>query len=144
MRSLAQPKVLARAGLAAIITALACYPRLAGWSERSEALLYLWLTLLWSVFFLWAFVFAWQSSHAGRPVLLATDGPPALWAAATVCALAAALLLHFFVDPQLRVITPQDYPANGKSWLSMCLFTLAMDPLFLCFAPFALFIRLSH
>ena len=118
MRLLAQPQVLTRAGAAALITALACYPRLATWSERLHSVLFLWLMLLWAVFVLWAFVFAWQSEYARRPVL-DPDFQPKLWAAATLCGIAWAALLHFLIDPQLRAITPQEYPTDWNSWLAM-------------------------
>jgi hypothetical protein len=143
MRLLAQPKVLTRAGAAALITALACYPRLATWSERIHSVLFLWLMLLWAVFILWAFVFAWQNEYARRPVL-GLDFRPKLWVAATLCGLAWAVLLHFLTDPQLRVITPQEYPTDLNSWLAMSLFAIVFNPLFLCFAPFAFFVRLSR
>src|SRR5580692_5208493 len=100
MRLLAQPKVLARAGAAALITALACYPRLAMWSERMHSVLFLWLMLLWAAFVLWAFVFAWQFEYSRRPVL-GLDFQPKLWVAATLCGAAWATLLHFLIDPEL-------------------------------------------
>ncbi|MBI3191335.1 MAG: hypothetical protein HYZ36_01635, partial [Pedosphaera parvula] len=46
------------------------------------------------------------------------------------------------VDPVFRALTPQDYPTSVKSWLAMTLFGLALEPVFLCFAPFAFFVRL--
>lgn len=143
MRLLAQPKILTSAGVAAMITALTCYPRLATWSERPDSVLFLWLTLLWAVFVLWAFVFAWQFEYARRPVL-GLDFRPKLWAAATLGGLAWAALLHFLIDPQLRVITPREYPTGWNSWLAMSLFAIGFNPLFLCFAPFAFFARLSQ
>ncbi len=143
MRLLAQPKVLARAGVAALITALACYPRLAMWSERMDSVMFLWLMLLWAVFVLWAFVFAWQVECGRRPVL-GLDFRPKLWVMATLCGVAWALMLHFLIDPQLRFITPKEFPTDGKSWAAMSLFAIGFDPLFLCFAPFAFFVRLSR
>ena len=143
MRLLAQPTVLVRAGVAAMITAVACYPRLAMWSERTHSVLFLWLMLLWAVFVLWAFVFAWQWDYGHRPVL-GLDFQPKLWMAATLCGVAWAALLHFLIDPQLRVISPKEFPTDGNSWLAMSLFAMGFDPLFLCFAPFAFFVRLSQ
>ncbi|WP_160164506.1 hypothetical protein [Pedosphaera parvula] len=61
---------------------------------------------------------------------------------ASLAGMAGAILLMLVVDPQLRVTTPKDYPVDLKSWANMGLFTLSFDPLFLCFAPFAFFIRL--
>src|SRR5581483_1412940 len=137
------PKVLTRAGAAALITALVCYPRLAMWSERLHAVSFLWLMLLWAGFVLWAFVFAWQSEYGHRPVMgFKVQGR--LWMAATLCGLAWAVMLHFLIDPQLRAVTPKEFPTDWKSWLAMSLFSVGFDPLFLCFAPFAFFARLSH
>ena len=63
---------------------------------------------------------------------------------ATLGAVAVAVLLSFLLDPQLRRITPGDYPVDGHAWLGMSLFALGFVPLFLCFAPYAFFIRLSR
>jgi hypothetical protein len=143
MRSLAQTKVLTGAGLAAVLSSLACYPRLALWSAQPSPLPFLWLMLLWATFVLWSFVLGWHSKYTGQRVL-AFRWQPRLWIIATLCALAAAVVMRLAIDPQLRATTPGDYPTNWQSWTAMSLFTLAFDPLFLCFAPFAFFIRLFH
>jgi hypothetical protein len=142
MRSLAQPGVLFRAGLAALVTSLACFSRLTDWTERSHSTLFLSLALFYVVFVLWAFVFAWQSQYAKMPVFLY----PSLrtWAGATACGLVWGLLLYLAVDPQLRIISPKDYPSDLRSWVSMSLFTLGFYPLFLFFGPLAFFARLSQ
>lgn len=141
MRSFAQPKVLSQAALAALGSGLACYPRLATWSERLYSVSFLWLILLWALFVLWGFVFAWQFQYAHRPVL-GLDFQPKLWGATTLSAAVAGLLVHLELDPKLRALTPGLYPTDWNSWLVMGLFALALEPLFLCFAPFAFFIRL--
>ena len=46
------------------------------------------------------------------------------------------------LDPQLRPSAPRDYPQSWGAWLAMGLFALAFEPLFLCFAPYAFFVRL--
>jgi hypothetical protein len=143
MRLLTQPKVLARALLAALITTLACYPRLVLWQERLYPLPFLGFTMFWCTCVFWAFVFAWHAEYARRPVFN-FEFRPRLWAAATFCAAASALSLHYFMDPQLRLITPRDYPVDWPSWAALSLFRLGLEPLFLCFAPFAFFIRLSN
>ncbi len=143
MRLLTQPRVLGRAILAAFITSLACCPRLATWTERADSVLFLWLMLLWAMCVLWGFVFAWQFQYANRPAIQ-LKFQPKLWAMATISATVAAVLLNFLLDPQLRRLTPGDYPVDGHAWLGMSLFTLAFAPLFLCFAPYAFFIRLSR
>lgn len=142
MRLLARPDVLVRAGLAALLTCLSCYPRLAGWGERIHSVALLFIALLYVAFVLWAFVFAWQFRYASRPVFVRFQLK--LWAGATACVLAWCLLCHWLLDPTLRLVTPRDYPADFQSWLAMSLFTLGFDPLFLCFAPFAFFVRLSQ
>ena len=129
MRSLAQPRVLARAGLAAVIASLACYPRMAAVGDPHAPLLFKWLILLWCQFVLWAFVFAWQFEYARRPVFGARFQPK-LWALATLCGAVWAFLLHF-QDPQYRLLAPADYPVDLKSWVAMTLFALALQPLFM-------------
>lgn len=144
MRSFAQPLVMGRALLAALLTCLACWPRLAGWSERGLPVGMLWTALVWCTFVLWGFVFAWQFQYANRPVMGLAGFQPKLWGAASLVAVMVALLAHFTLDPPLRAIAPKLYPADWNSWLAMGLWAVAFQPLFLCFAPFAFFIRLSR
>ncbi len=141
MRSLAQPRVLTQAAYGAVITCLACYPRLAIWLERPYTTLFGCAMILWTTFVLWAFAFAWQPEYARRPVFN-FHCPLGIWVIATVYGVVGATLLHYFMDPQLRLTTPKDYPADWHSWIAMCLFALAMDPLLFCFAPYAFFMRL--
>lgn len=141
MRSLAKPQVLARAGYAAFITTLACYPRLATWLDRPYTTLFGCAVILWTTFILWAFAFAWQPEYAHRPVF-DFECPRQIWAIATAYGVLSAITLHFLMDPQMRLTTPKDYPADWHSWIAMCLFGLALEPLFLCFAPYAFFMRL--
>ena len=49
---------------------------------------------------------------------------------------------HLFLDPSLRLKTPEEYPADVKQWLAIVLFSLAFNQLYLVFAPFAWLIRL--
>jgi len=143
MRLLTQPRVLARALVAALLTTLACYPRLAMWPERPYDLPFTILMMLWCVLVFWAFVFAWHQEYSGRPVFN-FKFEPNLWVVATLAGVAWALFLHVCMDPQLRRTTPGDYPTDWYSWVAITLFSLALEPLFLCFAPFAFFIRLSR
>jgi hypothetical protein len=53
-------------------------------------------------------------------------------------------VLDRFVDPTLRQLVPEDYPATRDAWVAQTLFHIGLDPLFLGFAPFAFFHRLSH
>jgi hypothetical protein len=59
-----------------------------------------------------------------------------------LAALFVASLLDVFLDPALRLTTPEDYPVDVNEWLAMSLFHLAFVQLFLIFAPFAWLIRL--
>ena len=141
MRLLTQPPVLKSAAIAAIFTALACFPRLALWDQRSRPLWYLELALLLCSSILWAFVFAWYPEHTRRPAFR----PPrraGLWALATCSGVAVAALLHWLVDPQARAATPQDYPTDFGGWLASTAFTLSFNLLFLTLAPVALLLRL--
>ena len=141
MRHLAEPRVLVQSSYAAVITTLACYPRLAIWLERPYTVAFSCGVVFGTTFILWAFAFAWQPVYARRPVI-DFKCPPRIWILATFYGIISAIALHFVMDPQLRVTTPRDYPANWHSWVAMCLFSLALDPLFFCFAPYAFFIRL--
>ena len=143
MRSLAKPIVLQHALLASLLSTLACVPRLAMWQERIFTVPFMSVTLLFCTFVLWAFVFAWHEQYSGARVFN-WKFQPLLWAIGTAYALVSAASLHFSLDDKLRVITPQVYPTNWSSWAAITLFSLTLEPLFLCFAPFAFFIRLSN
>lgn len=141
MRALTQTNVMVRALCAALLTTLACYPRVERWSHRTNSMGYLSVLMVWSAFVLWAFVLAWHAKYTGRQPLV----PPKnsrLWAAATAYGLGMGLIFHFLLDPQMRLTTPQDYPATLRAWVEMMLFSLSLEPLFLCFAPFAFCLRL--
>jgi len=125
------------------MTSLASYPRLVLWTERPYQLWFLTLTLAWASFILWSFVFAWHSKYTHRPVLVVRTNLR-IWGFATVAGLIGASVLARYIDPVLRPLVPDDYPATVESWLAMTLFLLAFDQLFLCLAPFAFFLRLSH
>ena len=141
MRRLGQPDVIQSAGLAALITALLCYPRLSLWAQRADPMWFLESMIFLGTMVLWGFVFAWHAEYSRRPVFIArTEGR--LWGLATAGAILVAVLLHLFLDPTLRQANPQDFPANFKGWLAMTLFHLAFVQLFLVFAPFAWLIRL--
>src|SRR2546422_6201918 len=111
MRSLAQPEVLRRAAIAASISALVCYPRLSLWANRAYPLWYLEAVLLLGGTVLWAFVFAWHTKYAGRPVFSLKVEPVPL-GVATCSGLTAAVVLYFFVDPAMRLRSPEEYPVN--------------------------------
>jgi hypothetical protein len=141
VRALAQAETLKSAALAAGLTALACYPRLLLWTKRVYPIWYLEAVVFLGAIVLWAFVFAWHSKHTHRPVFTLKAGA-APFAGATLAGVLGALALHFFLDPPLRLRTPEDYPADLREWMAMTLFTLGFSQLFLLFAPLAWLLRL--
>ena len=143
MRRLVQPRIVQSAALAALATTLLCYPRFALWTGRTHPLWYLEAVTFCGSFVLWAFVFAWHTHYTQRPVFTLRISPGA-WAVATVAGILMAFLLHRFLDPALRQTTPEDYPLNLSQWAAMTLFSLALNQLFLVFAPFAWLMRLSR
>jgi hypothetical protein len=141
MRSLAQPEVLKSAGTAAVLSSLACLPRLWLWPHRRYDLWYLEATMFLGSTVLWAFVFAWHTKYTQRPVFALKPGL-APFLLATLCGVAAAIFLHLWLDPSLRLRTPEDYPREIAQWIALVLFSLAFNQLFLVFAPFAWAMRL--
>lgn len=141
VRRLAQPEVMKSAAIAASLSALLCLPRILLWPKRPFPVWYVEATLFLGGFVFWAFVFAWHSEYSRRPVFTLKIKPNLL-AMATLAGILTAVGLHFFLDPALRITTPDDYPANLKDWIAMTLFTLSFTQLLLVFAPFAWLIRL--
>jgi hypothetical protein len=141
MRSLAQPEVLKSAGTAALISSLACFPRLWLWPDRRYDLWYLEACMFLGSIVLWAFVFAWHTQYTRRPVFTLKPGR-APFLLATLSGVGAAILLRVWLDPSLRLRTPADYPATIEQWIALVLFSLAFNQLFLVFAPFAWAMRL--
>jgi hypothetical protein len=141
MRLLFQPRILAQASLASVISVLGCYPRLALWANPTAPIWFLAAAIFICAITLWGFVFAWHEACAKRPVFIFKPDPR-LWALATGLASLTALTVHFWVDPALRSRMPEDYPEDLKHWLAAALFSLALTQLFLVFAPFAWLVRL--
>jgi hypothetical protein len=141
MRNLAQPRVLKLAGIAALATTLACHPRLSFWLNRAFPIWYLEAILFCCAIILWSFVFAWHTQYAHQPVFTLKI-EPRLFAVVTVTGIVVATVFHLFLDPSLRLKTPEEYPADMKQWLAMAVFSLAFNQLFFVFAPFAWLIRL--
>jgi hypothetical protein len=141
VRRLGQPQVLVTAAIAALVSALLCAPRLLLWQTRALPVWYLEAVLFFGGIVLWAFVFAWHAEYTNRPVVtLKID--PTLFALTTLAGMIAVIGLHLFLDPSLRITTPEDYPASLQQWIAMTLFNLAFSELFLVFAPFAWLVRL--
>ncbi len=141
MRHLVQPRTLRLAGLAALVTTLACYPRLSLWGNRSAPIWYLEAVIFFCAIVLWSFVFAWHTTYTRQPVFTLKQEPRP-FAIVTVIGIAVALTLHLFLDPSLRAKIPEEYPANQEQWFALVLFSLTFNQLFLIFAPFAWLIRL--
>jgi hypothetical protein len=143
VRQLAQSEVLKSASIAALLTSLACYPRLSLWPDRHYPLWYLEALLFLGGMVLWAFVFGWHTKYTHRLVFTRKlEFRPFL--AATVAGICLATGLRLFVDPPLRLEIPEDYPGSLDQWIAMTLFTLTFSQLFLVFAPFAWLVRLFH
>jgi hypothetical protein len=144
MRSLGKPEVLQAALVAGLVTALACWPRVAIASHQHYSVWYFWyaeaVALLGSIV-LWGFVFAWHTQYSQRPVFTLRIGSGA-FALATLTGLAGALLWHWGFDPLLRAKVPEDFPTTAGEWLATVLFSLGLRQLFLVFAPFAWLLRL--
>jgi hypothetical protein len=141
MRNLAQPRVLKLAGIAALATTLACYPRLSFWLNRAFPIWYLEAILFCCSIILWSFVFAWHTQYAHQPVFTLKI-EPRLFAVVTVTGIVVATVFHLFLDPSLRLKLTEDYPVNPEQWFALVLFSTVFNQLFLVFAPFAWFIRL--
>lgn len=141
MRRLAQPKVVAASALAAALSAALSIPRMLLWEKRPLPLWYVESTIFFGGFVLWAFVFAWHTEYTRRPIFTLKISPK-LFAGATLAGIFAALFLYFFLDPSLRLTTPEDYPVDFAHCIAMTLFALAFTQLFLLFAPVAWSMRL--
>src|ERR1035437_363293 len=141
MRHLAQPRVLKLAAIASLVTTLACYLRLAHWLNRSDPVWLLTGVIFFCSIVLWSFVFAWHTQYTHRPVFT-LKVEPRLFITVTLAGIAVATVFHLFLDPALRVKTPEEYPADVKQWLAIVLFSLAFNQLYFVFAPFAWLVRL--
>lgn len=141
MRDLGKPEVLQSAIVAALLSSLASYPRLALWTERRYGLVYLEAMLFLCSIVLWAFVFAWHTKYTHRPIFTPRPGVAPILIA-TLSGIGGALLWHFWFDPTLRTLTPLEYPEDITHWVALVLWTLAFTQLCLVFAPFAWLMRL--
>jgi hypothetical protein len=141
MRHFLQPRVLNLASLAALVSTLACYPRLSLWLNRAAPIWYLEATIFVCCIILWGFVFAWHTQYTKRPVF-SFKLEPGPFSAVTVIGIIAAAAFHLWLDPLLRPKMPEEYPVDLNHWIAAVLFSLALNQLFVIFAPFAWLIRL--
>lgn len=143
MRSLGQPEVLRSASIAALLTALVCYPRFRLAPPQPYPIWYLESVLFLGGIVLWGFVFAWHTKYSGYPVFTRSISP-ALFCLTTALGVVVASGLYLWQDPILRARAPEEYPADLRHWLARLLFALAFSQLFLTFAPFAWLMRLTR
>ncbi len=129
------------AGIAATLSAMLALPRLLLWENRPFSVWYPEAMILLCGFVLWAFVFAWHTEYTHRP-LFRFKIKLSLFAYATLAGVIVAIGLHWLIDPTLRALNPQDYPADFLHWIASALFSLAFTQLFLIYAPFAWVMRL--
>jgi hypothetical protein len=142
MRHFLQPQVLKWAVIAALASALACYPRLSLWLNRPAPIWYLEATIFFCSIVLWGFVFAWHTRYTNRPVFILKLEPKP-FIVVTMIGIVIATMFRLWLDPLLRSKTPEDYPTDLNHWFALLLFALAFNQLFLLFAPFAWLMRLS-
>jgi len=143
MRHLLQPRVLNQASLAAAGTTLACYPRLALWTEKSQAIPLLLCAVFICSIVMWSFVFAWHTPYAQRPIFFIKPSQK-LFAGVTFAGIILALGCRLWLDPALCSALPEDYPADLKHWLATVPFVLVFGQLFLIFAPLDWLMRLCR
>ena len=141
MRHLLQPRVLNLASLAALGSALACYPRLSLWLNRPAPIWYLEATIFICGIMLWSFVFAWHTPYTNRPVFVLKQ-KPGPFIIVTLMGIIAAAGFHLWLDPVLRSKMPEEYPVDLQHWFAVMLFSLALNQLFLIFASFDWLMRL--
>ena len=141
MRDFVQPRVLKLAGIAALASTLACYPRLSFWLNRPYVIWYLVAAIFFCGIVLWGFVFAWHTKYTHRPVFVLKI-EPGPFTTVTLLGISAAVVFHLFLDPSLRPKLPEEYPADLKQWIAWLLWSLVFNQLFLLFAPFAWSMRL--
>ena len=142
MRDFVQPRVLTLAAVAALVSTVLCYPRLAEWSKREDALWFLEVMIFCCGTVPWGFVFAWHTRYTACPVFTFGIGPKWL-TVATAAGCVIAAFLYLFIDPTLRQLVPEDYPANVRDWLARLSFSLGLTQLFILYAPFDWLMRLG-
>ncbi len=103
MRHLLQPRVLRTASLAALGSALACYPCLALWPYRPSSIWYLVGVIFVCCITLWGFVFAWHAPYLHRPAFDLQPGWK-LFGLATLAGLLSAAACQQWLNPSVRVI----------------------------------------
>lgn len=134
MQHLLQPQTLGAAGIAAAVSALACYPQLALQPIPQLPVWFLEANLFVCAIILWGFVFAWHAPHTGRPVFMFKQ-EPRTFLIATVAGLGVAAIFHLCFDPALRAKFPKEYPKDLQAWAASVPFSFGLTQLFLTFGP---------
>jgi hypothetical protein len=134
MRHLLQPRVLNLASLAALVSALASYPRLTLWVTRHNPVWFLEITIFLCGIVLWGFVFAWHTVYVKKPVFDFKPEPRS-FITVTLTGIAMAVVYDLFLDPSFRTKLPEEYPPDFSHWLAYLPFALAFNQLFITFAP---------
>jgi hypothetical protein len=142
MQAFAQPQVLRQAAIAAGLSALACVPRLYYWQDHPSSIWYLAGLLAWCLFVMWGFVFAWEKKY-GAADPLPFKRSPRVWTTILIGGVIAAILAAKFTAPAIRKIMPDQYPESLGEVLAYVAFYVALEQIFICFAPLAFFARLS-
>jgi hypothetical protein len=142
MRHLFQPRVLNTAIIAALISAVACYPRLSLWQHRPGPMWYSEAAIFVCCIMLWGFVFAWHTAYTNRPVFV-FKLELGLVVAATAAGLLMTAIYHLWLDPLLKSKLPEDYPPDLLHWFATLPFVLFFNQLFSTFAPFDWLMRLA-
>lgn len=142
MRLLTQSAVLKQAVLAAVLSTLAAWPRLAGFSENPNPMWFLAGGLFWAAFCLWAAVFAWQARGPEQALFRWRLGARA-WGKVTLVGVVGAVLFAYTTDPVWRLVRPRDFPVSTTAWAAQTLFYLGFEQLFTYLGPFALLLRLT-
>jgi len=129
------------ASIAALVSALAGYPRLSLWLNHPAPIWYLEATIFICGVVLWGFVFAWHKEFTRRPVFVLKQGPKQ-FLAVTFIGIIAATVFHLWLDPTLRSKMPEEYLVDLEHWFAMVLFSMAINQLFLVFAACDWLLRL--
>ena len=134
MRHLLQPRVLNLASLAALISAVASYPRMVLWVTRPNAIWLLESVIFLCGIILWGFVFAWHPVYVKKPIFR-FKLEPRLFITVTLAGIGLAVIYGLYLDPSLRAKLPEEYPTDFNHWLAFLGFALAFNQLFITFAP---------
>jgi hypothetical protein len=143
MQLLLRSQTLTLAAIAAAVTALASWPRMAMWADRPAGVGFCVFAIWWTACFLWGFVFAWHEEETHRP-LFQYRWPAKVAAGTVLGGIAVGLVAHFWFDPAVRQYTPEAFPHGRVEWVAMLLFAIFFEQLFVCYAAFSVLVRLSH